>query len=205
MTHLSRVLLSAGCACGAIAAHQENAPDVRVYLKVDQSIGASMMERALLIAATIFRDIGVEVAWSSGRAPARTENAAQPGPVEMNLHIVQGSGGIEHEYALAYALPYAPGVRSITVLYDRIEPTVLAWPALGPTLLAHVFAHEIAHVLGGSDMHAATGLMKAHWTRDDFWNMSLKPLRFTPADVALIRQGLAAHASRAANIATRRT
>jgi hypothetical protein len=171
-------------------AEKENVPDVKVYLQVSQSVSEPMMYQALFIAKSMFRGIGVQVVWSSSRM--MVENAAGQHPVEIYLQILGESDSSTHRDTLAYALPYASGVRPITVIYDRIEPIVRTWPTLGPMLFAHVFAHEIAHVLEGSGVHATTGVMKAHWVRDDYLQMSMKPLSFTPADVILIQRGLAA-------------
>ena len=57
--------------------------------------------------------------------------------------------------------------------------------------LAHVLAHEIAHMLIGTDWHAETGIMKAHWDGTDYAAMKeLNPLEFTPDDVDMIIKGL---------------
>jgi predicted Zn-dependent protease len=77
------------------------------------------------------------------------------------------------------------------VYYDRIEPTIQVWPGLASALLSNVFAHEIAHVLQSLNRHSDTGILKAHWARDDFLMMLTHRLSFTPLDVGLIRSGIA--------------
>jgi hypothetical protein len=91
----------------------------------------------------------------------------------------------------------APGVHavtrladgSITVYYGRLRPLAWNWPSLVPTLLAQTFAHEIGHSLQRLHRHSDTGILKAHWTIDDFHAMQEKQLRFTPLDAELIRAG----------------
>jgi hypothetical protein len=68
-----------------------------------------------------------------------------------------------------------------------------------PVLLGHVLAHEITHILQGVARHSAEGVMKAHWTEDDFAEMSFKPLRFTEEDITLIHYGFERLARRAEN------
>jgi hypothetical protein len=48
-------------------------------------------------------------------------------------------------------------------------------------------AHEIGHLLLGSNSHSATGIMRAQWSRKDLQRASLEILRFTPAQAERIR------------------
>ncbi|MBV8905225.1 MAG: hypothetical protein JOZ22_16475 [Acidobacteriia bacterium] len=77
----------------------------------------------------------------------------------------------------------------ISVFSDRVEDACSLRTM--PVLLAHVFAHEITHVLEGIDRHSHDGLMKAHWTGRDIAQMASHPLAFDPHDVDLIHKGLA--------------
>ena len=87
--------------------------------------------------------------------------------------------------------PYAKQLKGahIRVFFDRIENSGTG--KLVPVLLAHVLVHEITHILQGSDHHSEEGVMKAHWTANDLYQMSYRPLPFDPFDVELIRRGLA--------------
>ncbi len=99
--------------------------------------------------------------------------------------------------AWAYALPYEG--THIVVFYDRIQQKVP--PARVPTLLAHVMAHEITHILEGVKRHSESGVMKAQWDDVDLFEMGRKPLAFAEEDVNLIYLGLDARKSRAAQAA----
>jgi hypothetical protein len=90
--------------------------------------------------------------------------------------------------ALAFAMPYDR--THIKVFYDRVESAVHSNTV--PALLAHVLAHEIAHVLQGISRHSNEGVMKAHWDANDYHVMQSKPLAFNQKDIDLIRLGLAA-------------
>src|ERR1022692_2423743 len=56
--------------------------------------------------------------------------------------------------------------------------------------MAHVLVHEITHVLEGISRHSSTGIMKAQWNKNDFFEMRRKPLPFAQEDVNLIYDGL---------------
>jgi len=57
-------------------------------------------------------------------------------------------------------------------------------------VLACAIAHELGHLLMPDNAHAASGLMRAGWRRDDFNRADQGQLRFLPGDVARIRAGL---------------
>lgn len=190
MRTLMTVVAFAALACGIVQTRQSDGPpDVKVFLNVDEPSSARLAGRAVAIADSMFAAIGVRVEWATGRVElCSTPRHKQP--VVIRLRIV-GSDQKNHPLdTVAYSLPFARGVKSITVMYDGLEPTIQAWPQLGPSLLAHVMVHEITHVLQRTNAHAETGVMKAHWTQSDYVEMSRRPLPFTPQDVELIRQGL---------------
>ena len=102
------------------------------------------------------------------------------------MNFTTGTRDDFHPGALAYAQPFASGIPVITVLYDRLQSTVAARPRLEQTVLAHVLAHEIGHILSDSERHAETGMMKAHWSPGDVDQMATRPLSFTAVDKELI-------------------
>jgi hypothetical protein len=62
--------------------------------------------------------------------------------------------------------------------------------------LAHVMAHEIAHVLQGVIRHSDSGILKAHWSGTDCARVASFPLMFTREDAILIHRGLEERHSR---------
>jgi hypothetical protein len=88
--------------------------------------------------------------------------------------------------ALAFCQPMAND--DIRVLYDRVE--ALVSPAHEPQLLAYILAHEIGHILEGTDRHSATGVMKVQWTPEDYAAIASEKLTFTSEDIELIHGGV---------------
>ena len=155
-----------------------------VYLRDNAGVPLPVRASALELAEKMFATIGVRLDWRSGEPP-RT-SSAQPIFVELvtptPTNLMPG--------ALAYALPYE-GVH-IRVFYDRIWSKAV--PSLRAMLLAHVLVHEITHVLQGIDRHSDSGVMKALWTAQDYFQMRVEALPFNPEDVELIHLGLARQA-----------
>jgi len=148
-----------------------------VYLSDNASVPDLVKVRARGLATNMFATVGVRIVWHIGEPKASSTEA-------LGIELATRTPAVLLPGALAYALPFE-GIH-IQVFWDRIQTS--SDPA---RLLAHVFVHEITHVLEGTDRHSETGVMKAHWTRDDFAHMQHGALPFTEADIALIQHGLA--------------
>jgi hypothetical protein len=135
------------------------------------------------IASKMFAALGVRINWRQGLG------GCPPQGILITLSDRTPPGLLPG--ALAYAMPYQGA--HIRLFYDRIAQS---GPALLPHLLAHVLAHEIAHILQGIVQHSDQGVMKAHWTQDEYNGMLRKPLDFTGEDIDMIYRGLAARAAR---------
>jgi len=51
-------------------------------------------------------------------------------------------------------------------------------------------AHEIAHLLLGTNSHAAEGIMRAQWQKDELLSASKGELLFTPRESQVMRERL---------------
>ena len=156
---------------------------VVVYVEGHQSARGAAI-RAGRIANEMFAAAGVEVDWKIGTpSPAGDEG----GPIV--IRFTTGESFPSAPAALAYALPYANGGTSVTVFWDRVQ-RIAGKSRFLETLLAHVLAHEVTHILQGVVRHSDGGIMRANWTSRDYFQMRDAPLSFTSGDVILIRMGL---------------
>jgi hypothetical protein len=167
MKQLCWLLLLAGSA---------RAGDVHVYIGGDDAVPAAVLQSARAQAAWMFAKVGVPVRWHTGEPPA--------GVSAIQVRFTTGLPDNVRPLALAYAHPFAQGVAGIIVLYDRVRSAAERRPGFEHRLLAHVLAHEIGHILDGTNAHSESGVMKARWTLDDYEKMAKSPLPFaspTPA------------------------
>jgi hypothetical protein len=186
ITALAALVMVAGA--GASAAElkdpiSNNAPET-VQICSENGPGAINYFRARNIATQMFAGIGVGIEWhkeSSCPTSAVRVGFSTRTPAEL----MPG--------ALAYALPYEG--THIVIFYDRVQAAVVD-PDRATTLMAHVLAHEITHVLEGFSRHSAEGVLKAHWTPADFTQMCWQPLKFADEDIVLIHVGLERRAAR---------
>ncbi len=159
-------------------------PSVVIVLRQDNAPLASVVGLAKLTATRIFAGIGVPVVWRTRAGhPAKAEAAVI---VEMQLDARVPED--LHPGALAYATPYAASGTRIHVLCDRVLKGS-SREIQGP-LLGHVMAHEIAHVLTGSDRHSVEGVMQAHWDSQDYHQMISRVLLFDATAAELIHAAL---------------
>jgi len=156
-----------------------------VLICMERNSDTLVITRAQTLAKEMFDQIGVALVWSDLKHCPET-----PRPIVIRLSV-----DTPHEVlprALAVSYPFE-GVH-IRVFYDRVRAVTPSCPL--DVLLAHVLAHEISHMLEGTDWHSPGGMMKNRWDRNDFARMARQPLPFTDLDVQLIHWGLDARADR---------
>jgi hypothetical protein len=176
------------------AARDSRQADVMVYVEGGR-FPASLVDYGARRSVTwMYARIGVRIEWRTGSAAS----GAAPG----SLATIQVRYAGDHEEhlpldSLAFAEPFGDGTTTITVMYKRVQ-FVAGRSGREQSILAHVLAHEIGHVLQRTDRHVGTGVMKAHWTGQDFDAMERKPLEFTRDDIDLIVWGLTARKAQTA-------
>ena len=168
----------------ALAASPQAADKVRVCVNSNNYVSTFVLTRAEDIASRIFASAGVALEWHS-TAPAVCQGLQQTKTVVLDF--TRNTAASEYAGALAHTQPYE--AVHIVVMYDRIAENADG-PIQVSTLLGHVMAHEITHVVQGIARHSQAGVMKAHWNAHDIWQMMNKPLPFAPDDIDLIQRGL---------------
>jgi hypothetical protein len=140
-------------------------------------------------------DAGLEINWiecvGAGR-PADCARLLSPG--EMVLRLTQYPNRAKH--ILGAAIVQRGGKNVLATVYTPalIPRSVKAHVKLS-TILGRVAAHEVAHLLLGSNSHSRVGLMRPYW---DIAGVNPADWRFSGQDAAAIRSRLASEASRGA-------
>lgn len=75
------------------------------------------------------------------------------------------------------------------VFYDRVQ-RVAEEHGLGYALLGNVLAHEIGHLLLGSNLHSVSGIMSAHWHERELQIISQGSMCFLPSQSRLMKERL---------------
>jgi hypothetical protein len=205
---IGTMALAAAIPCGAKDKREGGsgfAVEVRVFDLAH--VPPQLLEEAEWKASRIFRMAGVTLTWKSGspldEEGHQVEYRAAPvggGPVplacgdtdicELDVRLLGDTSRLKSA-ALAESLPFARyGIR-VNVFYDRVRIVMDKQGSLAaPAILGHVLAHEIGHVLLGTNTHARAGLMRASWSDTEFARMAYVNMMFDRADIRRIQESL---------------
>jgi hypothetical protein len=160
------VLATAGALVARSAKAQTASPSLTVVIHDYSALPLEVLERAKGITTTIYRQIDVQVNWWDANrfaAEVTTVLAARPVLTASVLHVrlfrsSPANGPRPANGELAHAVP---GSQYASVLVQRVEYVASHGGQDFVTLLGHVMAHEIGHLLLPPNSHSAAGIMAA--------------------------------------------
>jgi len=119
------------------------------------------------------------------------------GPSHVIVNILPHSAAATFEYrenAYGVALTsQGTGYESCAyIFYGRIQDLAKRSGVDDTTLLAHMLAHEVGHLLLGSNSHTPTGLMRDKWRMTDLQRAARGSLAFTLRESELMRDAVLA-------------
>ncbi len=182
--------------CGILADGQsvQVLPQVAVCVYNDSNASAPTVLKAEQIATRIFRDAGVDLAWVDARQSGKAACAGVPtgNRSSLMLRIVSSPLTLADTAFGAAFLSEDGWGRYADVFYAPLQKLSAGGKVDASTLLAHVMAHEIGHLLLGSNAHAHLGLMRAHWESGDLRRAAMGGLLFTGDESQRMRARLLA-------------
>ena len=145
---------------------------VKVSIFNDAQIGEAKVTTAESVAARLFARAGIRIDWlncghatETGEERASCSKAAFPEHFEVRLR--QKSLNL-HESTLGLSFLGEDGIGShADVFYAGVEPIQQAAGLSAEAILGLVIAHELGHLLLGTNSHAARGIMRANWKKQD--------------------------------------
>jgi hypothetical protein len=105
----------------------------------------------------------------AGGVLARGACAAPPAPGELSLRLVHSPKSDPNPHALGNALiDTATGSGTLATVYvDRVTKLALQGKLDAWSMVGAVMAHEIGHLLLGTNSHSESGLMREIWSLRD--------------------------------------
>ena len=159
-------------------------------------VPAKLLNAAEAQAREIYRLAGLETAWLN--CSPKLEKI-EPGSCHFSdsthLTLKISARAVNAQVrdradVLGTAYPDDKGVGYFAyVFYDRVQE-LAERQRLGNWLLADVMAHEIGHLLLGSNSHSVSGIMCAHWNYDQLRNISEGAMWFIPVQSKIMRDRL---------------
>jgi hypothetical protein len=182
-------------------------PEVSISVHDYAGVSAPQLTAAEGQAREIFRRAGLETVWlncSPKLEKHEPESCYFADATHLTLKIspramnAQVRGRID---VLGTSYPDEQGAGYFAyVFYDRVQELAQR-RTLGHALLADVMAHEIGHLLLGSNSHSVSGIMCAHWEAEQLRNVAEGVMSFAPAESRLMRERLLARQSAQAKLA----
>jgi hypothetical protein len=169
---------------------------VRVYNAA--VMPAADQAAALRAAATILAAAGIGTSWlpCGGVAPDTTAAVCNTplSPSELSVRLVKlpGTASARGELQLGYSLvdTTARAGTLATIYADRVAWLAGEAAVDMPTLVGLAIAHEIGHLLLGTNAHSATGLMRAIWARAELERNVADDWRFGRSEAARMRSSV---------------
>jgi hypothetical protein len=170
-------------------------PTVTVALYDDVQLSEEVLTQAADEATRIFHKAGVTTLWiacKSSKSDATPDPRCQgpPGLRHLALRVVPRSWkSSDSIFGVAFLSERGTGAYG-DIFYDSVEKLHRDWGASLPRVLGHVMAHELGHLLLGSNAHSREGIMRPSWHGNELRAASMGALLFTPEQARSIREGL---------------
>jgi hypothetical protein len=171
-------------------------PEMTISVHDYADVPSKLLNAAEEQAREIYRRAGLETVWlncSPKLENIEPESCHFSDTTHLTLKISPRALNVQvHDRldVLGTAYPDDKGVGYFAyVFYDRVQE-LAERQRLGNWLLADVMAHEIGHLLLGSNSHSVSGIMCAHWNYDQLRNISEGAMWFIPAQSKIMRDRL---------------
>jgi hypothetical protein len=170
-----------------------------VYQYAD--ISPEVLAKAESRAEGIFQQIDLTIVWVDFRRQPHSSSQQEQDELDSTdavLRIAPRSRAALQSSALGEALPCQLGKDACiaNVFMNRVEEQTNVEKIGVDQMLGHAIAHEIGHLLLGSNSHNSSGLMKAKWGPQDMKSAAKGNLLFTPKQARRMRANLSKHLAR---------
>jgi len=169
---------------------------VTISVHNDAGISASTLRGAEMEASRVFRQSGIEVKWLNCPLPADgpedpAECRTAEFPAYLQLRIARRSRNLSDiTFGISYLSADGSGCYA-NLFYEQIEEMHKRSRVNLGSFLGDVAAHEIGHLLLGTNSHAANGIMRARWESEELASISAGTLFFSEAESRQMRSKLA--------------
>ncbi len=163
------------------ADHEERLP-ITVSVYDDADVPRAVLGEAEHQAAKIFARAEVEVTWlncTTSRDKAAEGCNRFEKYEHLAMRIMRHSPHSQNDvFGVAFLSADGTG-RYGDIFYDRATALQADWKVGLADILGNVMAHELGHLLLGTNSHSHIGIMKAHWQAEELRLLSRGDLGFT--------------------------
>jgi hypothetical protein len=157
---------------------------LRVSVFNSSPLSTSTIKTAEDDAGRVLRYAGIEVLWLNCPQDVQPEVSHGPCsevsfPSHLSLRIVRASRGLKPTTVGISFLGEGDKGCYADLFYEPIRQLQEQTDGSPAVILGHAMAHELGHLLLGTNSHSPSGLMRAHWTREDLADASKGNLRLS--------------------------
>ncbi len=183
----SQSILAQTAAPLAEESRQEFTVLVYNYAQVSPQVVIEALDRA----KSIFGHAGIEMAWLQ-RVPNQPIPPEKLDRVDYVARILPHARAALGRSALGEALLCGAGqaVCFVNIFLDRVKEQARQGSLGLDQVLGHAIAHELGHLLLGSNSHFSIGLMKAKWQKEELQRIAKGDLLFRPEQTRLMQANL---------------
>jgi hypothetical protein len=158
-------------------------PDLRISVYNDAGIPYGTLKDAENVSSQIFKESGIHIVWLNcfvREKPSNFGAMCEQAVSKGLLHVRVGRHSLnlrDSVLGISYLSDDGEGSQA-DIFYEAIEqlyPNTAVQPAI---ILGHVMAHEIGHLLLGTNSHSPWGIMCAHWHKQELDRASLGMMTF---------------------------
>lgn len=174
-------------------------PGVNVRIFNYAGVKRGVFSKAQQEASRILRRSGVETRWIECAAPSpgaksdpRCTSKTKPTDLVIRILAKEMTDFKHHgEFGVALLPAHGGFGQRASVFYNRARDYANRWQGSEGSLLGHLIAHEIGHLLLGANSHSGSGVMSLRWTRNTIARASLGVLLFTEREAREMRAQVA--------------
>jgi hypothetical protein len=173
--------------------------DITISVYDYANVSTKLLAAAEEDARTIFRQAGVQTVWATCLPKPEKVQSGDCYTVDATHLMMKilpraiSAQARDRNDVLGTALVDEKGVGYYAyVFYDSVR-RVAEERKLGHALLGDVLAHEIGHLLLGSNSHSVSGIMSAHWHGEELRRISEAAMLFTSSQSRTLRGRLGSH------------
>jgi hypothetical protein len=174
---------------GSSENHAGLPPRINVRVHNYAQVSTEILTQAEAEAAEILGKAGIEIAWSNCDPTQKDLGDAAEcnqflGPTNLAVRILPYFGAVPgtDKKTMGFALGNLASVSVRRVSEEAAEFGVKPYEVLGPAI-----AHELGHMLLGQKGHSPSGIMRAHWHREDYERAPRGAFNFTAEQAEHIR------------------
>lgn len=184
-------------------------PQITVSVFSDVPVSPQLLVRAEQQTGKIFSISGLDIVWidctGAHAADGDRDRAClkRYGPDDLIIRITSHVSTVPSDaFGVAFLASDGRG-RYADVFWTQTQELSASSNRAPDRILGSVMAHEMGHLLLGLHSHSVSGVMRAHWGRDELQRMEMGTLLFLPEQGKRMRARIADTSSARASTGSR--